>query len=124
MEQTYYIIIAVMAVFLIVVIYKLFILVNDIDFIKTSIIAEHDCVKNKSTEKYSSYSNIKDSNVHVIDSKPSSQYTPGTPKVDMKNPLRRGSDLIRGDVPITYIDSPIVGNSRLHENNLTSALFY
>ena len=72
-------------------------------------------------ENFSRYSPIEH---FETDDNANSKYTPGLPSVDMKNPLRRGSDLIRGDIPIRFVDSPIVGNSRLHENKLTNALFY
>lgn len=48
----------------------------------------------------------------------------GIPKVDMKDKLRSGSSIIRGDVPIVPTGKPIVGASRFRHESLTPALFY
>jgi len=48
----------------------------------------------------------------------------GIPKVDLKDKLRSGSSIIRGDVPIVPTGQPIVGASRFRHESLTPALFY
>jgi hypothetical protein len=50
--------------------------------------------------------------------------TNGIPRVDMKDRLRTGSDIIRGDIEIVPTGKPIVGASKLRHESLTPALFY
>lgn len=48
----------------------------------------------------------------------------GIPKVDLKDKLRGGSSIIRGDVNIVPTGEPVVGVSRFRHESLTPALFY
>lgn len=50
--------------------------------------------------------------------------TNGIPRVDMKDKLREGAPILRGDISITPSDMPIVGGSKLRNELLTKALFY
>jgi len=50
--------------------------------------------------------------------------TPSYPRVDMKDKLRAGAPILRGDVQIVPTGYPIIGASKLRHEELTPALFY
>ena len=78
----------------------------------------------KSNGLYNDVNYIKPEHFKTLKENYTDVSTNGIPRVDMKDKLREGAPILRGDISIIPSNMPIVGGSKLRNEALTQALFY